>query len=250
MGLLYKIMMKIVAVIPVHGRLPLLEITIRRLYRKNKIDKVICVGDNPDDKTLCKKAGAAWCEHKNKPLGEKWNAGFVFAKEHYDPDYVLYVGSSDWVSDNWIPVTLEFLQANDFDVVGKPDYNMLHYGKELFMCHWTGYPSGSWRENEPIGIGRILSKKFLDKIGWQPFESFLDASMDWCMVQKLIKIPGHRFGSFNSVEIQSLSLSCDAWDNMHKVSVRADLPNTYRIYQPKAFLKMWFPEALELKLNK
>ena len=212
------------------------------MYRKNKIDHVICVGDQKDDKEVCKKAGASWVEYKNKPLGEKWNAGFLKAKD-YNPDAVLYVGSSDWVSDNWIEVTEPFL--NKFDIVGKTDFNMLHYGKERKVVHWTGYQAGSWREHEPIGIGRMLSAKFMEKVNWQPVASELNNSMDGSMIQKLNKCGGSLF-LFNSIEIQSLSLSCDEWSNLHKENIDKSLPNTYPIFKPEFFLKTWFPEAMEL----
>jgi hypothetical protein len=234
--------MNVVAVIPVFGRLPLLEVTIRRLYRKNKVDKVICVGHLEEDRALCKKMGVAWVQHENNPLGRKWNAGFIKAKD-YNPDAVLYVGSSDWVSDNWLPVMLPFLEK--FDMVGKPDFNMLHYGKVRIMFHWTGYPAGSWREYEPIGIGRLLSSRFLDSIDWQPFYDEANNGMDFCQVMKLTKAKGKLF-IFNSMETQSLSLSCDQWGAMHKENLRADLPNVHEIYKPDMFLKTWFPEAFEL----
>src|SRR5688572_33434172 len=91
---------KVVAVIPVHGRVPLLPYTIKRLIQKNDC-KVICVGDGLHEKQVCEQSGAVWVPFKNSPLGAKWNAGFVAAKR-FNPDAVLYVGSSDWVCNDWI----------------------------------------------------------------------------------------------------------------------------------------------------
>ena len=62
---------------------------------------------------------------------------------------------------------------------------------------------------------------------------------------KLNQVKGKLF-LFNSIETQSLSLSCDQWESMHKVNLRAELPNVYEIYKPDMFLKAWFPEAFEL----
>ena len=176
------------------------------MYRKNKIDHVICVGDQKDDKEVCKKAGASWVEYKNKPLGEKWNVGFLKAKD-YNPDAVLYVGSSDWVSDNWIEVTAPFLDK--FDIVGKTDFNMLHYGKERKVVHWTGYQTGSWREHEPIGIGRMLSAKFMEKVNWQPVASELKASRQYLAHYRLRLFAIAILGSLYAPRDRSKALQTD-----------------------------------------
>ena len=85
----------VVAVVPVLGRYPLVPYTLRRL---NKIvDKVVCVVENNKDALICAKEGAHICNLPTKLLGEKWNAGFVDARQ-YDPDFVLYVGSSEYIN--------------------------------------------------------------------------------------------------------------------------------------------------------
>jgi len=151
---------KCIAVIPIKGRLPLLKHTIRRLYRKNGIFKVICVGETKEEKELVESEGGLFVQHENKPLGKKWNAGFLEAKK-YNPDCCLFVGSSDWVSDNWVEYCSQYLK--NYDLIGKPDFYLLDYGRRLRVCHWLGY-TDKRRANEPIGIGRILSKRILDKI--------------------------------------------------------------------------------------
>src|SRR5688572_11164270 len=115
--------MKIIAVIPVYGRLPLLVKTIQRLLNKNGVSKVICVGNNIDDKRVCVDAGAEWVTHMNRPLGDKWNRGFYEARQ-YNPDACLFVGSSDWVSDNWLPEMIPYLK--DYDLIGTAGCHFLH----------------------------------------------------------------------------------------------------------------------------
>jgi len=201
---------KIVAVIPVHGRLPLLKLTIERLYKKNKVHKVICIGSE-NEKNTCLHAGADFIEHENKPLGRKWNAGFQKAKM-YEPDAVLFVGSSDWISDNWIDYMAVYLK--DFDLIGKPDFNLVDYGHQLRACHWPGYTDHR-RANEPIGIGRLISARVLNKMNWQPMEDKLDSSLDWSMYQKVLNLRGN-VKLIKSDSIQSLSLSTHQWENKHK----------------------------------
>ena len=91
---------RVVAVIPVFGRHPLLKHTIERLLKRNGCSDVICVGEE-EDRDVCKVAGAKFYYKDNKYLGEKWNHAFKKAKE-LKPDAVLFVGSSDWLSDNWL----------------------------------------------------------------------------------------------------------------------------------------------------
>jgi hypothetical protein len=231
--------MKTLAVIPVHGRLPLLKVTIQRLYDKNKVDHVICVGETEDEKTICLKSGAEFITHKNKPLGRKWNAGFLKAKE-YNPDAVVYVGSSDWLSDNWIPVLFPLVEK--YELIGKKDYNMLHISNDFKLGHWKQYPLGSGREDEPIGIGRLLSNRFLNIVDWQPFDDYLNKSMDYSMMFKL-RNKGTCY-IYNSPEIQSLSISCDKWSNMHTSDLQQ--PNVIKFSHPEMWLKIWFPEALKI----
>lgn len=201
---------KIVAVIPVYGREILLKYTIKRLYEKNNLYKVICVGSSDLEEVVLKENGV-WVYSKNKPLGEKWNRGFLKAKE-YDPDAILFVGSSDWISEDWIPSVYDYLYY--YGIVGKNRFDMIDFtNQNIRSCYWLGYNENNIRFNETIGIGRLLSKKFLQKINYQPFDDKMDNSMDWCIYKKcidnnfLIKI-------INNKSI-FLSLSCDLWVNKH-----------------------------------
>ena len=91
---------EIVAVMAVRGRLPLLKYTVQRLLQKNGCMAVVCVGDSDDEQRVCQEAGAHFVFHDNEPLGAKWNAGFIYAQK-LNPKGCLFVGSSDWLSDNW-----------------------------------------------------------------------------------------------------------------------------------------------------
>jgi hypothetical protein len=205
--------MKVVAVIPVKGRLPLLKHTIQRLYRKNGVYKVICVGDSFEDKTLCEYEGAQFVTHPNNPLGKKWNRGFWEAKK-YNPDAVLFVGSSDWISDNWIETMSPYLE--EFDLVGKPDFQLLDIGpdNQYRFCHWKGYGKGP-RENEPIGIGRLVSARILDKLAWSPMRPDLNSSMDFSMYSNVLALGG-KVALVNGNEAHALSVSTYRWPNKHK----------------------------------
>lgn len=204
--------MKTVAVIPVKGRLPLLKYTIQRLYKKNGVFEVICIGDSIEEQEVCENEGAEFIFHENNPLGKKWNAGFLAAKKH-NPDAVLFVGSSDWVSNNWLSYTEKLIRAGA-DLVGKPDFYLLDIGETYRFCHWLGYTQPQ-RRLEPIGIGRVISKRILDLMNWQPIQETLNNSIDWSMYQNILKLGGE-VKNVRTNEIQSLSISTSHWANMHK----------------------------------
>ena len=109
----------VVAVVPVLGREPLVYHTISRLI--DLVDEVVCVVENHVDRQICANLGAFICNSYGNPLGKKWNDGFWEARQ-FNPDFVLYMGSSDWVSDNWI----EEMTKYDAEIIGTLDYHLLH----------------------------------------------------------------------------------------------------------------------------
>lgn len=198
----------IVAPIPVFGRLPLLSLTIQRLYDKNHVDQVICIGHEPEAKELCESLGAEWVQHDNQPLGAKWNAGFMAAKK-YEPTGILFVGSSDWVSDDYVTDNKELL--NEFDLIGKLGCYFADIGKEARLAYWPGYTDAR-RSGEPIGIGRLISARILEKMGWHPFNGQMNHSMDWSMWSKITRLNG-QVQIIDSGKL--LSISTDKWENKH-----------------------------------
>jgi hypothetical protein len=202
----------IIAVIPVHGRELLLKYTIRRLYEKNNLYKVICVGDTNPEKEVVLQEKGIWVEYNNNPLGKKWNMGFKVA-QIYNPDAILFVGSSDWISSDWLDEAYKYI--DDFGIIGKNEFTMADITEgTLKMCHWLGYPNHTNRNKETIGIGRLVSKKLLDKINFLPFDNNLNSSMDWSMYCKCIK-NDFKVKILNNSSI-FLSVSCDLWINKHK----------------------------------
>jgi glycosyltransferase involved in cell wall biosynthesis len=231
--------MRTVAIIPVYGRLPLLRITIERLLKKNGISDVICVG-GAEEKATCKKAGALYIEHENI-LSNKWNAGFKKAKE-LKPDYCVFVGSSDWLMDNYISVMLP--KMCKVDMVGVKHFYQAHVHKDkIKLGLWLGY--GADRESEPIGIGRILSGAILDKIGWQPFEPNRQSSMDYYMFESLKKVRGFYLQEVDEM-VKTLSISTDLWGNKHTFGYSKDCEDFYTYDQHPTLLNE-FPELITLQ---
>lgn len=197
----------------VKGRLPLLKHTIERLYNRNNVYKVICSGDDPKDRKVCEAAGAEWIQEPNRPLGRKWNAAFK-AAEKYNPDACLFVGSSDWISDNWIPEILPLL--DEYDMVGLPGCHFLHIGRnEMKACYWPGYTGQ--RSIESIGIGRMISSRVLSRLHFYPFNSQLDKSLDGSMQHIVTSVAG-KIHLLDSKKVTAVSISTDEWPNKHRFS--------------------------------
>ena len=237
--------MKVVACMPVYGRRRVLSRTLTRLYQKNKIDKVICVGKGEKDKMIVERFGGEWVEAENNPLGHKWNEAFA-AAEKYNPDAVLYIGSDDWLQDDWFEVMEPYLK--DYDMVGTPDFTMCDIRKGAYrVAYCGGYPSGSQRRGEPVGGGRLLSNKLLKGMNWRPFDDGWDQSMDYSM-----KIHADRLGAKIKVlpyhTLIVLALSSDKWVTKH---IYDQLIDVYKCTQYDneegiRFLEEKFPEALSL----
>jgi hypothetical protein len=198
---------------------------------------------------FCKSLGAVWVHGRNKPLGNKWNQSFLKAKE-YSPDACLFVGSSDWVSDDWISIMRPHVDKHGF--AGVPGCHLLDVGETLRLCHWKGYKGfRPERADESIGIGRMLSRRLMVALDWQPFDPIRDDSLDWSMKMRSKK---HGYTDFmvHDHRLKALSLSTDLWPQKHKFYMHYDdLPTgsqsipSEKILEPEKWLSENFPEALD-----
>ena len=240
--------MKYIAVIPVCGRIPLLKHTITRLLKKNGCYAVICAGSNMEERIACTEAGAHFIYHENYPLGKKWNALFLVARE-MGADACLFVGSSDWVSDKWIKVCEPYLE--EYGMVGKAGCYMVDISSAFGyrLVYWPGYAIGgadtkdkTERINEPIGIGRLLSKKSLDKMDWKPFNDHAHSSLDWTMYNKVLENED-KVKLLSDNTIHSMSISTDIWSNKHAFDSHWNNElSSEKIIDADGFCSKWFPE--------
>jgi len=237
----------IIAIIPVRGRLTLIPYTIKQALRL--VDKVICVCDKAREHKYCEGAFTA-SVNTRFPLGKKWNYGFQLAKE-FDPDYVLYIGASDWLSDNWLEKLLPY--AEDYEVVGVKGFSMLHLNysvhltdpveieykrkhatiydipvtfKGMRLGKWDGYTN--YRRDEPIGIGRILNRDFLKRIDYKPFNDEWHKSMDR---QMITRAKNYRMAT---EDVECLSISSNLWENYHGFEGEI---------KDNDYLNKWFPKS-------
>jgi len=196
----------IYAPIPIYGRFSLVKLTMERLIKQGVTP--IGIGNEPQARQICKELGVEYIEHANSPLGSKWNVGFKACNKP-DCESVLFVGSSDWISDSYLKLCNKHL--NKYDIIGVAGCHFVDVAETKRLVFWSGYPQGS-RHNEPIGIGRVLSIDFLKRINFMPFDNHLNAGLDWSMYLKAENV-----GLLpNTKAIQCLSISTNKWGNKHK----------------------------------
>jgi hypothetical protein len=242
-----------VAVIPVKGRGLLVPHTAQRLVDMGV--KVILVLEYAHEKAFFYGMDVDCTVMGHQTLGKKWNAGFQRAKG-YDPDYVLFVGSSDWVTENWLDVMIPL--ADECDIAGVADYYMAHIevgipydraqayaraevNKNILSIkagHWMGY-KGNEREGEPIGIGRVLNREFLRRIDYKPFDDMQTKSMDWAMFNK-----AKSFKTIRCAEHKCLSISTSLWSNYHDFYTEIRYPDSETM--GREFIEKYFPHVLKL----
>ena len=237
--------MKVVACIPVYGRLRVLSRVITRLYQKNGVYKVVCAGDQARDKRLVEKFGGEWVEAPNDPIGNKWNKAFQAAKEH-NPDACLYIGSDDFIEDGWVDVMSPYLK--DYGIVGVPDFTACDIRDGAYRVAYSGgYRKGSSRYQEPVGGGRLLTAEALDKMKWSPVDPNLNCSLDYSM-RRHAETLEIKMTSIPPKTLTVLALSSNHWATKHnydKIVVAGDGVE-YNSKDAMTLLQEKFPEALTL----
>jgi len=135
-----------------------------------------------EDKSYC--GGFNYIEYPNDPLGRKWNAGMQ-AMRFLKPDYVMLMGSDDFISDDTMRYILDCC-ALGFDVIGMRDCYFYDAPKDR-LGYWAGF-TAKHRIGESMGLCRTISRSVLDQMNWQPWLGKANAGLDWLMTQKLNRI--------------------------------------------------------------
>ena len=152
--------------------------------------EVTCVvvgSEGRKSEQLVVNSGNEYLEFENLPLSKKWDSGLQYT-ERFDPDVVIVVGSDDFLSPSTV-LSLVGSIAEGRLMVGLMDMQILDLEKTRFM-HWHGYSvSDKIRTWETIGLGRCLSRKLLDKVGFSIWgEESINRGLDGLMTRKLASI--------------------------------------------------------------
>jgi len=156
----------VVAVMPIHGRELVTKASVSILKQQTHVCAVLLVGDEKKDEDLAVETGSFFVYCPNEILSFKYQAGFDAARE-FNPDAVLLCGSDDFLSWDWVRLCYEKIESG-FDLVGKSVFwiCVAFPGRKavLYKCSYC-----QDRIAEPMGAGRLFSRKILDKTDWYLF---------------------------------------------------------------------------------
>jgi hypothetical protein len=237
---------RIVAVMPVSGREELFPLTIKRLKQQKDVDMTVVVVCDPDDFELAydtKEADRVLVGEWNT-LGQKWQDG-IFEAALFDPDAMMIVGSGNWFTNGWAKTLFPYL--DDYDMVGSEAMYVYQIRQnDQIMIHWNGYHNNA-RKGDMLGAGRLLSRKILDKVDWQIYNTSLNRGLDWSM-SKILRLHGAKTLTLPAGDEYIMKVGSYKWKNINSFRVLWGSPNARKVDKPEEILRD-FPEINEL-INK
>lgn len=237
---------RIVAVMPVSGREELFPLTIKRLYQQEGVHMdVVVVCDTIEEFILARQAGAVpMLRMESRTLGEKWQMGVDFASERL-PDAIMIVGSGNWFTNGWAKTLFPYL--DDYDMVGSEAMYVYQIRQnDQVMIHWNGYHTNS-RKGDMLGAGRLISRRMLDKVDWQIYNTNLNSGLDRSIDRRLRR-RGAKTLTLPAGDEYILKVGSYKWKNINSFGVLWGSPNARKVDRPEEILKN-FPEIKEL-INK
>ncbi len=135
---------------------------------------LVAVGSEGDtSRMLCEAHGWTYVEHPNQPLGSKWNAGLPAVRD-MDSDAVLIVGSDDLLDARAFELYVYCLNQGARFVGLLDMFFYDHAENKLF--HWPGFVGP--RNGEPIGLGRLIHREYLEWAQWKLWDDSLTQKLD------------------------------------------------------------------------
>jgi len=181
------------------------------------IDKIMIYSTDEDGEFLDGQDIFAKAQYMNKPLSRKW-AIAVYSLKQIDFDAMILLGSDDYIDEKF----LKFAQDNieNYDMIGFTD---AYYEQDGEFWYWSGYDNH--RKGEPVGAGKIYSRKFLERIDFNLYPGFVNVGLDYI---------AHKVCLNNNANMLVTSLKehdlfmCDVKDNEGMNSLEK-LRNTFNI---------------------
>lgn len=237
-------MLKIVCVMAAHEREKITIKSIKRLQRqKYKLSDIVLVGDSELEKNIAKKTDCLYVNHNNMPLSDKWQSGVNYTRT-LKPDAIMICGSDSWHTNNWTKRIVPLINKGA-DLVGTtffhtckayPDQKL-----EIVQRRYVGK-----RSLEPIGSGRVISAKILDKFNWKLFPKNLLKGLDKPSYDKIIEYGGKVEIIYHDIKILGIKSNWEtlnAWND----NFRNKFPVKFlkKINNPKLWLQKHFDVAVK-----
>ena len=163
---------KIICVMPIHERRAVTIETVNRLKKQKFLDDIVLIGDSAIEERIAATTGVTYAEYHNTPLSWKVQVGVDIARKS-NPDAIMISGSDNWLSDDWCQLCAPHLK--NYDVIGAGRWWMARVEKrlplEILSCRYL-------QRGDPIGGGRMISSRALDRIDWGLYTFKRDSGLD------------------------------------------------------------------------
>lgn len=159
--------MKTIIVSVMHGRQETVSYCLNQMPF---IEKVMIYSNEADGTFLDRMKIEHKSKFKNYPLAEKWNYAFKFLR-NIEFDAVILLGSDDFIDEKF----LHFVERTipNFDIIGFED---IYFKEGRSLYYWPGYDNE--RKGEPIGAGKVFSRKFLERTNFEMFPGKSNKGID------------------------------------------------------------------------
>lgn len=158
--------------------------TAKLIRECEELDIKVFVAGSEGEKSreLAESFGFEYVETPNEPLYQKWNVA-VQSSRGWRPDHVLLMGSDDIMDAIMMGNYIEPMR-NRIDFIGCTDWMFYDIESENAI-YWGGYKE-AFRKGQTVGAGRMFSRRLLNRIDWQPWQSPVGGEgMDGTMMRKL-----------------------------------------------------------------
>lgn len=199
-----------VVLIATHKRLPITTENLRSLERQTVAPKVVLVVSDDQELNYYRDAFPSVVCFKvdNEPLGAKWQAG-VCAVDDADP--LIITGSDDILGNTFVENACKFM-SEGAHFIGLQRF-WQHYKRKAYLCDYNPM--------QPIGGGRVYSKKMLEHLEYKLFDIGADRHLD-DFVWNRIRTSGLKVKWCRDVEKDGLEIHAvkGSWPMMNRFNAR------------------------------
>jgi glycosyltransferase involved in cell wall biosynthesis len=242
--------MKTVCVIPIYERQAITLATLELFKNQTlPLHEIIVVGSTPNDKLTASKAGVTYVQAPNKPLSNKVQCGIDEARKR-NPDAILTSGSDSWPTSNFYETLSRYVEEGA-DLVGKiHSYSCKANPGEALEVLSHSYIC----RKDPIGGGRILSRKALEALNWKVYKPGMNQSLDSSSYRILTQgIKGIKIViADKDLDAFSMDIKSTNWKNITKFATIKRATKELRIETvalPEKWLEVNYPGSLATLKN-
>ena len=146
----------------------------------------------------------------NLPLGNKWQVAVDCARDT-NPGAIVICGSDDFISRDFID-ELGSLKNQRFSVAGLNQWHIFDLSEMggLYLARYTDKSL-----NGLLGAGRVISRTFLERIGWRVFDRRINSGLDHKVYAKARSLDP---GSIKYLETSGIISVKGSWSMLNSAS--------------------------------